>query len=554
MVEVLLPENGHMAQENIYGLKKQLFAFTNRLSNALENQLQLKPEAVQPLRDRAAQEISVFDGQNPGHFLETLFETFQDTHFWAVQIADGWLQEQEETLFRRSSVTLMTHFEADVRPILEGIGFSPASVDQIKRELAARLRIVETGVSQSTDTFVSSVKHVLDAVELRRFETQSPARKLWRILRGWTGGVFPPMRLRSVLGPSLIISGLALYITWLGRWLDNTNTVTRTIAQNLSGLETFNWLPWFLLYFAFSYLLIFLLTFYRMARKKEDQPWFSGIYGATALAVLVSFFLLVIIWLLQADAANRASAQLDFFGWSQPWWSLLITFSIVILFLLLFTGQVGKILYDRLVHSAVREGRLTVATRSLDKATILRRVETLWNLVRYGFDVTKVNPAKFGQAETVSTYEEISRNGSEPEFEFSAETTAEFIMVRTDQQRDEETSRLRILRVMSIVVGLVLAYLLQIDVLALLSEAFPGALESFNVIIIQGETLHAWRSWLPADKAVTVGIVLTAFAASAGSAFWHDRLDKLQASKKGAQAAAALLNQASQVTETINRQ
>jgi hypothetical protein len=509
---------------------------------------------VQPLRDRAAQQISLFDGKNAGHFLEELFETFQDTHFWAVQIADGWLEEQEDTLFRRSSVILMTHFEADVRPILEGIGFSPASVDQVKRELAARLRIVETGVSQSTDTFVSSVKHVLDAVELRRFETQSPARKLWRILRSWTGGVFPPARLRDVLGPSLIISALALYITYLGHWLNNSNTATRYIAQNLIGLETFSWLPWFLLYFALSYLLIFLLTFYRMARKKEDQPWFSGIYGATALALLIALSLVVIIWLLQPDAAGRTSGQLDFLGWDQPWWSLLATFSIIIFFLLLITGQVGKMLYDQLARSAVREGRLSAVDRSLEKATILRRMETLWNLIRYGFDVTKVNPARFGQAETVSTYEELSRKSSEPDFEFSAETTAEFIMVRTDQQRDEETSRLRILRVMSIVVGLLLAYLLQIDVLALLSEAFPGALESFNVIIIRGETLHAWRSWLPPEKAVTVGIVLTAFAASAGSAFWHDRLDKLQASKKGAQAAASLLNQASQVTETINRQ
>jgi hypothetical protein len=109
------------------------------------------------------------------------------------------------------------------------------------------------------------------------------------------------------------------------------------------------------------------------------------------------------------------------------------------------------------------------------------------------------------------------------------------------------------LRVMSIVTGLVLAYLLQIDVLALLGEAFPGALDGLNVVIVSGETLHAWRSWLPVEKALTVGIILTAFAASAGSAFWHDRLDKLQASKKGAQAAASLLNQASQVADTVNR-
>ncbi len=201
----------------------------------------------------------------------------------------------------------------------------------------------------------------------------------------------------------------------------------------------------------------------------------------------------------------------------------------------------------------MREGKLAEDQHLLNRATILRRIETLWNLLRFGFDVTQVNPENFGQAESVTGYEEMSAAGSQPDFEFSAETTAQFIMVRTDQQRDEETSRLRILRVMSIVVGLLLAYLLQIDVLRLLSEAFPGALDSLNVVIITGETLHNWRSWFPVEKTLTVGIVLTGFAASAGSAFWHDRLDKLQASKKGAQAAATLLNQASQVAETVNR-
>ncbi len=221
--------------------------------------------------------------------------------------------------------------------------------------------------------------------------------------------------------------------------------------------------------------------------------------------------------------------------------------------MLLIIGQIGKFIYDRLIHTAVREGKMSEDHHLLSKATTLRRVETLWNLLRFGFDVMQVNPDNFGQPESVSGYEQLSATSSQPDFKFSAETTAQFIMVRTDQQRDEETSRLRILRVMAIVVGLVLAYLLQIDVLRLLGEAFPGALDSLNVIIISGSTLHAWRSWLPVEKTLTVGIVLTGFAASAGSAFWHDRLDKLQASKKGAQAAATLLNQASQISETISR-
>ena len=69
-------------------------------------------------------------------------------------------------------------------------------------------------------------------------------------------------------------------------------------------------------------------------------------------------------------------------------------------------------------------------------------------------------------------------------------------------------------------------------------------------------TIAAMATVLPIAEARAADIrgedPLTAFAASAGSAFWHDRLDKLQASKKGAQAAATLLNQASQVAETVN--
>lgn len=546
----LLPLNSELTQENLYLFKKRLFAFTNRLANGIENQLQLQPNVVQPLRDEVAQRISLFDGRNPGDFLESFFESLQDTHFWAVQIADGWLQEQESVLFNRTTTAVMSQFDAVVQPLLEGVGFSPASVDQIKRELAARLRIVETGVSQSTDTFVSSVKHVLDAVELRRFETQSPARKIWRILRSWTGGVFPPRRIRDVVGPALIISGIALYVLWLGHMVNDAG-IMQYIDAYVAGLETLPWLAWLLFCFALSFILIFLLTLYRTARKTVDSPWFIGLYGSAALAILVGLFLVVVIWLLQVDAASRASGVLDLFGWVQPWWSLLVSFSIVLLTLLLLAAQVGKLIFDRLVDAAVREGRLAENRRLLDRATTLRRVETLWNLIRYGFDVTKVNPEAFGSAETVSSLENLASTGTQAPFTFSAETTAQYVMVRTDQQRDEETSRLRLLRVMSIVVGLVLAYLLQIDVLALLAEAFPGALESLNVTIVSGQTLHAWRSWLSPEKAITVGIVLTAFAASAGSAFWHDRLDKLQASKRGAQAAANLLTQASQISDTV---
>jgi hypothetical protein len=328
---------------------------------------------------------------------------------------------------------------------------------------------------------------------------------------------------------------------------------TQYIANQIPEIEPLPWLLWLLLFFAISCVSVVLLYLIRKARDRADQPWFIGLYGATALSLLTGLFLLLVLWLLQASSASHTSGQFDLFTWTQPWWSWLVLLTVSTLILLLIASQIGKLIYDRLVGSAVADGRLAEDQQLLQHATILSRTETLWNLLRHGFDVTEVDPENFSRAETVTSFEELSTVNGQPGFEFSAETTAQFVMQRSDQQRDEETSRLRILRVAAIAIGFLLAYLLQIDVLRLLGEAFPGVLDSLNVVIVSGEALHMWRSWLPVDRSVTVGIILTAFAASAGSAFWHDRLDQLQASKKGAQAAAALLTQASQVVDTIER-
>ena len=551
--EALLPENGVISQQNLYKLKKQLFSFANQIANALENQLYANPNVIQTQREQIAQEISLFDGQNPGDFLEGLFDTLQDIHFWSVQVADGWLKNQQEVLFDRSSGTVLANFRTEVRPVLEGVGFATESISQVEKELASRLRIVETGISQTTDTFVTSVKNVLDAVEMRRYETQSPARKIWRILRSWQGGLFPPVNARGVFIPSLVFAFLLLFGAWLVGLINTSNSMTQFIGSRIPGFDSIVWLPWFLLFFAASVVVVLLLSLIGKSFEKSDYPWFIGIYGATALSLLTGLLGMAVVWLLQTGRSFVMTGQLVLFSWNQPWWSWMILFSTVTLIFLLIVGQLGKAIYEHLVNSAVAVGRIGENRHKLRGSTTLLRVETFWNLLRKGFDVTEVDPDSFNKAESVAGYEELSQATNEPDFRFSAETTAQFIMQRTDQQRDEETSRLRVLRVISIIVGLIIAYVLQIDVLRLLGEAFPGVLESINITIITGETLNNWRAWLPVDKAITVGIVLTGFAASAGSAFWHDRLDQLQASKKGAQAAATLLSQASQVANSVDQ-
>lgn len=117
-------------------------------------------------------------------------------------------------------------------------------------------------------------------------------------------------------------------------------------------------------------------------------------------------------------------------------------------------------------------------------------------------------------------------------------TVAATLLRREDKHQDEEESRIRALRVVSIVVGTILAYTLQVNALKLLEEALPGA-AGFDKPLIPGEQLQ--RLWAALQNDLTTGILLTGLAASAGSKFWRDLLGRLQATKQQAESAAVLL-------------
>jgi hypothetical protein len=541
--------NHTLSSRDLYNYKKYLQAYITTVLNTLENRLHLSTQGIKSLRDQLAQEISLFDGSGSESFLENLMDDLQDPHFWSTQLVDGWLNDRQEAFYVQSSSAVIEEFDREVGPLLVGVGFTSDSIESLRLELVSRLGTVEAGMTQSADTFLHSVRNVLDAVELRRYDTQSPSRKAWRKLRGWRGGTFPPLRLRSTIMPAFYMALFFLYLAFL-----KGATETGILGISAGLLGEYPWLSWLILFFLLSMALVLTLYFARQSFSGSEKLWFIGLYGATALAFLIGLVFTLLLWVLQPLSANRVSGLLQFFDWLQPWWSWLIIFSLIVLVLLLVTSLIAKAVYDRLMRSAVRDGKVSTGQDLLEGATVIHRVETLWNLIRQGFDVSLVDPAKFDKAATVTDYETGNVDSDNQAFVFSPETTAQFIMARSDQQRDEETSRLRILRVLSIVVGLIIAYALQIDVLNLLGEAFPDVLDQLNWTIVSGETLHAWRNWLPVNKSITVGIVLTAFAASAGSAFWHDRLDQLQASKKGAQAAAQLLSQASQVADSTKRE
>lgn len=170
--------------------------------------------------------------------------------------------------------------------------------------------------------------------------------------------------------------------------------------------------------------------------------------------------------------------------------------------------------------------------------TALQKVEVCWNWLRGD---QHLDPAQFGRPP--SSAEVMGKiTGSN---HLTVDTAAEVVMARSDQQEDEESSRLRWLRVISVLVGFVLAYVLQVDAAVLLNAVIPGVGDSINAVFyFSGGKLHALWPRFPAALDLTAGMILTGLAASAGSAYWHDQLDRLQASKPALEKVATLVRQA----------
>lgn len=110
------------------------------------------------------------------------------------------------------------------------------------------------------------------------------------------------------------------------------------------------------------------------------------------------------------------------------------------------------------------------------------------------------------------------------------------------EQRDkrEADSRILQLRLTSVVVGTVLAYLLQIDSADLLRDLFPQNANFLSVALVrENATFFVWLGGKLnlTMHDLTAGVLLTGLAASAGSGFWHDQLSRLQKVKQSAETA-----------------
>jgi hypothetical protein len=129
------------------------------------------------------------------------------------------------------------------------------------------------------------------------------------------------------------------------------------------------------------------------------------------------------------------------------------------------------------------------------------------------------------------------------QIEHPAEAANKLMKVET-RDKNEEKKRIERLRFVSVLVALLLAYLMQIDAADLLRDLFPADANFLYITLIEPDAplFAAIGSLLNVQmNPLTAGIILTGLAASAGSSFWHDQLNRLQSVKKGTESAYAAL-------------
>ncbi len=116
-----------------------------------------------------------------------------------------------------------------------------------------------------------------------------------------------------------------------------------------------------------------------------------------------------------------------------------------------------------------------------------------------------------------STLEELKKGASTKEITTAAsEATAKYFQ--------NEQKRRGTIRLLSIIVGVVFAFLFNIDTLEILADfvAFPQD--------------------LPETTIRNTGIILSGLAASAGSSFWHDQSAKLRSIKESKESVSDLMS------------
>lgn len=129
-----------------------------------------------------------------------------------------------------------------------------------------------------------------------------------------------------------------------------------------------------------------------------------------------------------------------------------------------------------------------------------------------------------------------------PRIKDSTEAAAKLLDLER-KEKEVESRRIRRTRFISVLFGIFIAYVLQIDSADLLQDLFPDG-ANFLTLTLLPNSFIMWVQTTFGFKKVfnlTAGVILTGLAASAGSGFWHDQLSRLQSIKKGVDQAQAAL-------------
>lgn len=411
--------------------------------------------------------------QKQWHSLQTLI--LHEIYSVSARATTQWLTTQRSTLVNLGRSSVMDNFDEFVVPqlvpldtFINQLGFAPhRSIENETRiRLEGALSTLDAQALQVTDQYIESLDNLLQGVEARRFEIQSPIRKLWRRLRNagslWGAG--------SMWGVFSVIGAIIMHL------------LLTTIQEN------------------------------------PPQFWWGSMgwgMGLSAIFMVVLSLVGLAIYKAKNLDKSEGSSNTDQTDWFWKW---------------LFVGQ-----------------------ETNRYPSLLGFIELVWNWLRGDQDL---HPQTFDQPKPFIIKAEQTVKQSTID-KLTPENAAQVVFMRTNQQQDEEKSRLRFFRLISLFVGLIIAYILQIDAAILLDKAVPGIEQIINSVLnIDGQIIQETLKWpwLDAQRDITAGIILTGFAAAAGSKFWHDRLSQLQATKEGAETAIDLLNQAKEVSGSVKQQ
>ena len=151
------------------------------------------------------------------------------------------------------------------------------------------------------------------------------------------------------------------------------------------------------------------------------------------------------------------------------------------------------------------------------------QIAALNNMVQQ-FQVTAEDLTTGADAAFTMANEFVALTGMSRQTAYARQQLAQKLYVIRQKYNAEEGTRIVRLRRISAAFGMGLAMLFQLDTFAFLAPMFAPSVQA----------------WFATPYMAYGGMVLTGIASSAGSAFWHDQLDRVRAIKQSARTLQSL--------------